>query len=114
MAAHKKAASVLDTLEAAQENSQTDFSPFTYFSGNVTRRQSTAIEMLRRQPTPRELLDAETGSSNSPALILSLRKRGLDLPCERVKALDLHGQICRPGIYSLSTADRIKLHFWRA
>ena len=114
MAANKKAARMLDTSGAAQENSQTDLSPFTYFSGNVTRRQNTVIQALQRQPMAREALDEATGASNSPSLVLTLRRRGLDLPCHRVDAVDKHGQICRPGIYSLSTADRIKLHFWRA
>jgi hypothetical protein len=105
MAANKKAARMLDTSEAAQENLQVNFT--------VTRRQIKLLAALQLRPTPREALDTATGASNSPSLVMNLRRKGLEIPCERLRVIDAHGQLCRPGIYSLSTTDKIKLHFWR-
>ncbi|MDO9278284.1 MAG: hypothetical protein Q7U05_06945 [Polaromonas sp.] len=105
MAANEKAARMLDTSGAAQENLQVNFT--------VTRRQIKLLAALQLRPTPREALDAATGASNSPSLVMKLRRKGLEIPCERLRVIDAHGQLCRPGIYSLSTTDKIKLHFWR-
>jgi hypothetical protein len=96
---------MLDTSEAAQENLQVNFT--------VTRRQIKLLAALQLRPTPREALDTATGASNSPSLVMNLRRKGLEIPCERLRVIDAHGQLCRPGIYSLSTTDKIKLHFWR-
>ena len=112
MAANEKAAQVLLTPEAAHQNPQADFNPDAYFEGSVTRRQIKLIMSLQLRPTAREELDWITGASNSPAIVMGLRKRGLDLPCQRVDAIDKYGQPCRPGIYSLSADDRIKLNIW--
>ena len=43
-----------------------------------------------------------------------LRRRGLDAPCQRIRFIDRDGFICRPGVYSLTTADRRKIYSWMA
>jgi hypothetical protein len=58
----------------------------------------------------REQLDTVTGQSNSPELVAELRRQGLDIPCDRIACIDRDGKVCRPGIYTLTTRDRLKLH----
>ncbi len=53
-----------------------------------------------RRPRRREDVDDIAGCSNSPELIAELRRRGLDVPCERIKFIDRDGCVCRPGVYS--------------
>ena len=73
-------------------------------------RHLRAIDALLRRPMPRESLDNEAGCSNSPELVAELRRRGLDVPCKRIKFIDRDGHICRPGVYYLTHADRRKLN----
>jgi len=64
-----------------------------------------ALAALLRRPIPREQLDSIAGCSNGPELIAELRRRGLGddhLPCERIKFIDRDGNVCRPGVYSLT------------
>ncbi|MDW9242766.1 hypothetical protein C7S13_2252 [Burkholderia cepacia] len=68
--------------------------------------------MLQRRPMPREELDHFTGCSNSPALIASLRAKGLALPCVRVPYIDRDGCEVRRGVYRLTTTDRRKVARW--
>lgn len=77
-------------------------------------RHCRAIALLMQRPAKREELDARAGCSNFPELAAELRRRGLDMPCERIEALDRDGRPCRPGIYSLTVADRRKVARWLA
>lgn len=106
MAAHEKAARMCPASEAAQENQHANFT--------ATRKQTKLLAALQLRPTPREALDTATGASNSPSLVMNLRRKGLEIPCERLHVIDADGQLCRPGIYSLTTTDKLKLHYWGA
>jgi hypothetical protein len=82
------------------------------FTGTANPRQLRALTMLQRRPMPREELDHFTGCSNSPALIASLRAKGLVLPCERVPYIDRDSREVRRGVYRLTTTDRRKVARW--
>ena len=82
------------------------------FTGTDNPRHLRAIDALLRRSRPRESLDSEAGCSNSPELIAELRRRGLDIPCERIKFIDRDGKPCRPGVYSFTAVDRRKIYAW--
>ena len=84
------------------------------FIGTDNPRHLRAIAALLRRPIPREQLDSIAGASNSPELVAELRRRGLDVPCERIQFIDRDGHACRPGVYSLTTADRRLFWQWQA
>lgn len=69
-------------------------------------RHVRALQALLARPTPREALDRIAGCANGPALISDLRDRGFQIPCERIKFVDRDRKLCRPGVYSLTPADR--------
>lgn len=69
-------------------------------------RHLRALQSLLRRPMPREHLDREVGCSNSPELVAELRRRGLDVPCTRVRDLDRDGMEIRRGVYHLTHRDR--------
>lgn len=75
-------------------------------------RHQRVLGLLLQRPARREEVDRTAGASNGPELIAELRRRGLELPCERVEALDRDGRPCRPGIYSLTAGDRRKVFAW--
>ena len=75
-------------------------------------RHQRALALLLQRPAKREELDAAAGCSNAPELVAELRRRGLELPCERVPALDRDRRACRPGVYSATAADRRKIAAW--
>ncbi len=104
------------TTQRAFENHETplDFTPPTRFTGTDNPRHLRAIAALLRRPMPRESLDHEAGCSNAPELMAELRRRGLEAPCQRLRFIDRDGIICRPGVYSLTTADRRKVYAWMA
>lgn len=56
----------------------------------------------------REQLDRAVGASNTPDLVLRLRRRGWDLPCVMVKLIDQDGFEIRAGRYSFSADDRTR------
>ncbi len=84
------------------------------FSGTDNPRHLRAIAILLHRPIPREQLDSVAGASNSPELVAELRRRGLDVPCERICFVDGDGCTCRPGVYSLTAADRHRIYAWLA
>ena len=84
------------------------------FSGTDNPRQLRALTVLLRRPVPREQLDSLAGASNSPELVAELRRRGLEVPCERIRFIDRDGYTCRPGVYSLTLADRRMVYAWMA
>lgn len=87
------------------------------FTGTDNPRHLRAIAVLLRRPVPREQLDSIAGCSNGPELIADLRRRGLGddhLPCERIKFIDRDGNLCRPGVYSLTGKGRRMVYAWMA
>ncbi len=84
------------------------------FTGTDNPRHLRVITVLLRRPLTRENLDSVAGCSNGPALVDDLRDRGLEMPCKRIKVTDRDGFVCRPGVYSLTAADRRKLYQWMA
>ena len=85
----------------------------TRFTGTENPRHLRAIAALLRRPMPRESLDKEAGASNGPELVAELRRRGLAVPCERIRFIDRDGYPCRPGVYSLTDSDRRKFYAWQ-
>lgn len=83
------------------------------FTGTDNPRHLRTITVLLRRPVSRQELDTVAGASNSPELVAELRRRGLDVPCERINFIDRDGYPCRPGVYSLSNADRRKVRQWQ-
>lgn len=65
-----------------------------------------------RRALPREHGDRAAGCSNFPDLISELRRRGLEIPCDRVPDRDRDGQPIRRGVYHLTADDRRKLIRW--
>jgi hypothetical protein len=63
---------------------------------------------------PREHLDRAVGCSNGPDLIAELRRRGLDIPCERVDCLDRDGKEVKRGIYHFTPLDRRLIIRWQS
>jgi hypothetical protein len=82
------------------------------FAGTSNPRHLRVIAALLRHPMLRVSLDDEAGCSNGPDLVAELRRRGLDVPCQRINFLDCDGVICRPGVYMLTPADHRKLNRW--
>lgn len=93
---------------------QAEFTPPVRFTGTDNPRHLRAIAALLRRPMPRESLDHVVGCSNAPELMAELRRRGLEAPCERITFIDRDGCACRPGVYSLTIADRRMLYAWMA
>ncbi len=75
-------------------------------------RHCRALALLLQRPAKREEIDSRAGCSNAPELVAELRRRGLEVPCERVPALDRDGRLCRPGVYHLTASDRRKVARW--
>lgn len=82
------------------------------FSGTDNPRHLRAIQALMTRPQRREHLDAVAGCSNAPELIAELRRRGLDVPCERVPDTDRDGRPIKRGVYHFIQSDRRKLNEW--
>lgn len=95
-------------------NNAADFIAKARFTGTDNPRHLRAIAALLRRPMPRESLDHEAGCSNTPELVAELRRRGLTVPCERIRFIDRDGYACRPGVYSFTIADRRKVYQWQA
>jgi hypothetical protein len=82
------------------------------FTGTDNPRHLRAIAAWMHRPLRREDLDGVAGCSNSPELVAELRRRGLDVPCNRINFIDRDGYPCRPGVYSFTAADRRKVWAW--
>lgn len=82
------------------------------FTGTDNPRHLRVMHAMLRRPRRREDIDCIAGCSNGPELIAELRRRGLDVPCERIKFIDRDGYPCRPGVYSLTSSDRRKIYTW--
>jgi len=84
------------------------------FKGTNNPRHLRAIAALMKRPMPRKELDAWVGCANGPELVAELRRRGLDVPCERIRFIDRDGCACRPGVYHFTNSDRRKINSWLA
>jgi hypothetical protein len=84
------------------------------FKGTDNPRHLRAIQALLTRPQTREHLDAVAGCSNSPELVAELRRRGLDVPCERVPDLDRDRRPIKRGVYYFLRSDRRKIKRWSA
>jgi hypothetical protein len=83
------------------------------FTGTCNPRHLRAIAALLASPQPREALDSRVGCSNSPELVAELRRRGLDVPCQRTPCIDRDGFPVKRGIYFLTPSDKRKIRFWQ-
>ena len=84
------------------------------FTGTDNPRQLRVIPALMARPRRREDIDEIAGCSNGPELVAELRRRGLEVPCERITFLDRDGKTCRPGVYSFTVKDRRLIWAWQA
>jgi hypothetical protein len=97
-----------DTAETS-----TDSTTPAKFAGTDNPRHLRAIHALNTRPMPREHLDRAAGCSNGPELVAELRRRGLEVPCQRVSDTDRDGLPIRRGVYHFTEKDRRKLATWR-
>ena len=105
-----KRPTVTDTSAPEKGNSN----PSSRFLGTHNKRHLRVLAVLLVRRLFREELDRIAGCSNGPELVAELRRRGLEIPCEAVTRLDKDGKPCRPGVYSLTDDDRLKIAKWRA
>ena len=84
------------------------------FTGTDNPRHLRFIAAVLVRPRRREDVDSIAGCSNGPELVAELRRRGLEVPCERIRFIDRDGYPCRPGVYSFTESDRRKFYAWQA
>ncbi|WP_250519623.1 hypothetical protein [Caballeronia sp. NCTM1] len=90
-----------------------DDTAFCDFGGITSPRQLRVVHgLLARPRLTREQLDRVAGCSNGPDLVHELRRKGLQIPCVRVSAVDRDGKLIRHGIYSFSDRDRRSARAW--
>ena len=75
-------------------------------------RQARTIRALMNSAQMRQNIDQIAGCSNSPGLISQLRRKGLEIPCERIERFDRDGNACRPGLYRLTPEDKAIVRDW--
>jgi hypothetical protein len=63
-----------------------------HFAGTDNPRHLRIINALQVRPRPREDVDRISGASNGPELVAELRRRGLDIPCNRTPCIDKDGR----------------------
>lgn len=105
-----------DTADATDTTAQVAVAP--KFVGTTNPRQLRALVALLHGPVRREAMDRITGSSNSPDVVIRLRRKGLPEPeclrCDRDRRLDRDGRTVEPGIYSLTDEGRRRVLDWIA
>lgn len=69
-------------------------------------REIRIICALASGPCSREQLDRIAGASNVPDAIAALRRRGLEIPCDRSPTTDTDGETVYRGRYHFTLADR--------
>ena len=89
-----------------------NFTVRTRFAGTDNPRHLRVLAILLHRPISRQQLHNIAGCANGPALDSDLRNLGLTIRCERIRFIDRDGNICRPGVYSLTIADRRKIYAW--
>lgn len=67
----------------------------------ISPRQYRTLKRLQDGPATRKELDLYVGASNSPQIILTLRRMGVGIECELLSYIDRDGKVCRYGLYSL-------------
>lgn len=83
------------------------------FSGPSTLRQARLLEALEIAPLTRREVDKVSGALNGPQIVLELRRRGLEIPCELIVVYDRDGNRRETGRYSLTPRDLEKMKQWR-
>jgi hypothetical protein len=71
-------------------------------------RERRIIRALAAGPRTREQLDAIAGASNGPSAIAALRRRGLEIPSNRLPAVDRDGETVFRGRYEFSERDLLR------
>jgi hypothetical protein len=71
-------------------------------------KQRRAVNTLAISPKSRGAIDAVTGLSNSPDIILQLRKTGYVISCELMPTRNLHVELTQAGYFCLVPMARIK------
>ena len=84
------------------------------FSGTTNPRHLRAIDALLKGGVSRHDLARIAGAANAPELVAELRRRGLEVPCQRVDFTDRDGDKCKPGIYSFTEHDCQLIAEWMA
>lgn len=102
------------TKSSESAKDQGRFNTVKGFQGTDNPRHLRVLQAMLTRPIPRETLDKVAGCSNGPELIAELRRRGLEIPCERIHFIDRDGKPCRPGVYSLLSTDRALIYRWMA
>jgi hypothetical protein len=82
------------------------------FSGTDNPRHLRVIHALLTRSRRREEIDRIGGCSNGPELIAELRRRGLEIPCDRVPVVDRDGFVVRVGVYEFPPADASAVRVW--
>lgn len=83
------------------------------FTGTDNPRHLRAIHALWVSPQPREAIDRRAGCSNGPELIAELRRRGLEVPCDKTPCIDSDGFEVKRGIYYLTAKDKRLVRAWK-
>jgi hypothetical protein len=90
-----------------------DVAPVPPFRGDISNpRMIRAVRALLRGFVDREVLDEIAGCRNSPELVAELRRRGLEVPCQRIPKRDRDGLVTRIGRYYLTALDRMLIKDW--
>lgn len=112
--APQKSESPVAAGQVAKESKQhPDFIKPARFLGTDNPRHLRAIQALLVSPQPREAIDHRAGCSNGPELIAELRRRGLDIPCQRTPCIDRDGFEVKRGIYYLTDRDQRLIRRWK-
>lgn len=74
----------------------------------LSSRQQRALRVLldTRAKVTVKVLIAETHVNNAPELIASLRRKGLEIPCEKQAFTTADGVPSKLGVYELTATDR--------
>ena len=85
------------------------------FTGTtIPRHIRTLKAFLKYGQLTREQLDGISGASNGPAIVLRLRLKGLEIPCEMREGVDQDGRPCASGVYFMTSRDRRAVQAWMA
>lgn len=99
--------------DADNQKIHQEFTKPARFLGTVNKRHLRAIQALLVSPQPREAIDTRAGCSNGPELVAELRRRGLEIPCQRTPCIDRDGFEVLRGIYYLTDKDKRLIQAWK-
>ncbi|MDP9932528.1 hypothetical protein [Variovorax paradoxus] len=108
----KKSGDPSKEYSAFQDAHQRDSNVVVEFLGTENPRHLRVIDALLKNPQTRKAIDMWGGCSNGPELVAELRRRGLDIPCDKVPCIDRDGFEVKRGVYHLTAADRRKIGRW--